>query len=102
MNRTSDPTVAALVTLLLLCGGGAVALWLGWRGVAANWFVPSQVAFVVSGAMGAGALVGLGVGLFAIQTRRVAEARRRAEWATVVEAAGALLATAREQQGAWR
>lgn len=102
MNRTSNPTVAALLTLLVVGGAGGVTLWLGWRGLAAQWFVPSQVAFVASGALGAFALVGLAVGLFTIQTRRVAEAQRRAEWAGVIAAAAALSAAAREKQGAWR
>lgn len=62
---------------------GMVAMGLGWRGAAATVFVPTQVAFAVSGWLGGLLLVVLGLGIVRSRVERILEAEvsLRHEWA---------------------
>lgn len=55
---------------------GFVMIVLGWKGGAATLFVPTQVAYGVSGGMVGLGLVGVGLAVFAVQSTRLATARR--------------------------
>jgi len=87
-----------VVSLVVLAGGvvaGFVAMVLGWRGVAGRTAVAEQLPYLLSGAFGGVALVGVAVGLLVIQTRRRAEALRRADLRRVQRAVMALTAVVR-------
>ena len=85
----------SVLVLLLIVGAGFVGLWTAWSGLAAEIFVPFQVPFLVSGAMGGLALAGFGLGVLAIQSSRRAEATRRAEFERIIDASVRLLETVR-------
>lgn len=53
---------------------GVAAMALAWRGAAATLFVPTQVAFAVSGWIGGLLLVAVGLSVLRTQARRVVEA----------------------------
>jgi hypothetical protein len=61
-----------------LAVAGFVAVFISWIGISATLVVPTQVAFAVSGGIGGVALVGAGIALLLVQTRRrtAAEDRR--------------------------
>lgn len=86
-----DPFAVSIV----LAGGfvviGFVGIAIAWRGVARLATVAGQVPFLLSGAMGGVALVGLGLVLFDIQLRRRTDADERAAFDRVLEAAAALV-----------
>lgn len=97
MRRLGDPFVSSLLVLSGVTAGGIVALALAWRGAAATSAVAEQMPYVVSGGFGGVGLVGFAGGMLVIQTRRWAEARRRAQFYRVVNAAEDLVTTARER-----
>ena len=85
----------SVVVTLAVAGAGFIGLWTAWSGLAAEIFVPFQVPYLVSGALGGLALAGFALGVLAIQSTRRAEATRRAEFERVVDAAVELLETVR-------
>src|SRR5688572_21573156 len=80
---TRSPHTATLVALLLVVAG-FVLIVLGWKGGAATLFVPSQLAFSISGGMIGIALVGTGLGVLMVQGTRLATARRSQELQQIV------------------
>ena len=90
-----DPFTVSVAILVLLAGGGLVGVAVGWKGAAASLDVSVQLPYIVSGGLGGLALLGFAAGLLLIQVRRRREARRRAEFQRVVEAAADVLAAAR-------
>ena len=98
MNRLRDPFVASVGVLVALSLVGLVGIGVAWKGAAATLVVALQLPYIVSGAIGGLALLGFALGLTLVQTRRRAEALRRAEFDRVVRAAADLLATARESR----
>lgn len=74
MTFRSPYSALGIAAILVL--GGFVLLFLGWKGGAATLFVPSQVAFGVSGGMMGLALIGTGLAVATAHLTRVNTARR--------------------------
>ena len=90
-----DPFTVSVIVLTLLAASGLAGILIGWRGAAASLVVAVQLPYLVSGAIGGGALLGFALGLLLVQARRREEARRRSQFDRVVQAAADLLAAAR-------
>ena len=73
--RSGSPYAASVIAGCLVLAG-FVMIVLGWKGGAATLFVPTQVAYGVSGGMVGFGLLGTGLAVFAVQTNRIAAARR--------------------------
>lgn len=58
---------------------GFIAIGLAWRSLAALLWIPTQIAYAVSGGLAGVAMIGTGLGILNIQSSRVAGARRRGE-----------------------
>ena len=67
---------AATAIAVGLIAAGVVLMVLGWEGLADTLFVPTQVAFAVSGGMAGIAVLGVGLAVLGVQTTRLATARR--------------------------
>jgi hypothetical protein len=76
--QSRSPYSAPLIAAGLILAGVAM-IGLGWRGGAATLFVPTQVAYGVSGGLIGLGLIGTGLAVFVIQTSRLATARRTRE-----------------------
>jgi hypothetical protein len=87
----------SVVILVMVVVAGFVGVWTAWSGLAASLFVPFQLPYLVSGAMGGLALAGFGLGVLAIQSSRRAEASRRTDFERVIDAAVHLLETVRPE-----
>lgn len=87
-----------MTVLSALVVAGLVGVGIGWRGLAASVFVPIQLPYAVSGAMGGLGLSGFALGILAIQASRRAEARRRADMDRVLAAAIDALYAARQRR----
>jgi hypothetical protein len=74
MHSRSPHTATLIGGCLALAG--FVMIGLGWRGGAATLFVPTQVAYGVSGGMVGLGLIGTGLTVLAVQTTRIHTARR--------------------------
>ena len=72
--RRAVPVLAALAV-----AGFAIFGW-AWRGARHAKYVPLQVPWVVSGGLGALALIGLAVASWHIYLVRLDDAQHRAEW----------------------
>jgi hypothetical protein len=83
-----DAGVRAAVVLAAIALGGFAILALGWRGVAAQNFVPNQVPFLISAGFGGTALVATGGVVLRVHLGRRAAAARRAMIEDVIRAAG--------------
>lgn len=75
MRRTGSAHGAALLAAVLVLAG-FVLIFLGWQGGAATLFVPTQIAYGVSGGMVGLALVGTGGAVAFAHGTRLATARR--------------------------
>lgn len=93
----ADPFATSLLVHLAALVLGVAALGLAWTGTKESADVAEQIAYVVSGGFGGIALIGFASGVFAIEARRWAEARRRAEFDRVIEEAVDLLAVVRAE-----
>lgn len=80
---SKSPFAATLVAAALIVAG-FVMVGLGWRGAAATLFVPSQIAFGVSGGMVGVGLVGTGLGVLMVQMTRLSTARRSREMQALI------------------
>ena len=89
-DLVSDPFASTLVATTLLGVAGVVAIVLGAIGAADAATLDAQLPFVVSGGLGGLALVIVAAGLYSIQRRRFAAARRRIQLDRVLHAAVAL------------
>lgn len=78
-----------------LLAAGAVLLFMGWKGGAATLFIPTQVAFAVSGSIAGLAVVGVGLTVLAVHTTRLNTARRSQEMRRLVTDSVDLLAAVR-------
>lgn len=74
MARYSGQATTVYAVLLILVGFGLIAL--GWRGAAATLFIPTQVAYAVSGGIAGIALIGTGAAVLNVQASRIATAER--------------------------
>jgi hypothetical protein len=63
-----------------LTAGGAAALVVTWLGISRTVDVSDQTSFVMSGGFGGLALLGVGLGLLLVQSRRYAAAIERREF----------------------
>lgn len=92
-RRLVDPLVMSclVATGLVLAGFGGIAL--AWKGAAATLFVPIQMAYVASGAIGGLALIVLGLGVLHVQGSRILEARERAELQNLISETRRFLST---------
>jgi hypothetical protein len=95
-----DPFVGSLLVVAALVVAGLVALAIAWRSLAASLDVSVQIPYAVSGALGGLAVLGFALGIGSIQATRRAQARDRAEFGRIVEAAADLLATVRQGERA--
>lgn len=95
-----DPATQATLVLAALGVAGFVMFVLGWRGGARTIYVPLQVPWLVSGAIGGLALIGLALGAWSIHSGRRQDAEHRAVVEQVVRQAAELaedLRTGRRQ-----
>lgn len=74
--RTSTTLLLGAVVVV-----GLLLLSQGWRGVAAQLYVPFQMPYVVSGGIAGVALVGVGLGLLRVHLDRIEAAQERRETA---------------------
>lgn len=81
MKIFTDPWRRSLALATALGFGGAVALLTTWLGVSRTTDISDQVSFVMSGGFGGIALVGVGISLCLVQTRRRATALERRDFA---------------------
>jgi hypothetical protein len=91
-----DPFVVSVVVLAALALAGLIGVGVAWKGAAATLVVALQLPYITSGAVGGLALLGFALGLLLVQARRRQEAKRRAEFGRLVQAAADVLAAARE------
>ena len=82
MPSRSRHTATLIAGALII--GGFTMIGMGWHGGAATLFVPSQVAFGVSGGMAGLGLIGTGLGVLLIQMTRLATARRSRDMQVIV------------------
>ena len=85
-----DPFTQATLVLAGLAVAGFVIFALGWRGGARTAYVPLQVPWLVSGAIGGLALLGLALGSWSIHLGRRQDAEHRAVVEQVVRQAAEL------------
>lgn len=95
----ADPFVSSLVFVGALGAAGMAVIVFAFKGTRESADVAEQVAYIVSGGLGGIALLGFASGLLIIEARRWAEARRRAQFDKVLQAAGELLTAARANPG---
>lgn len=87
---------ATLIALALIVGGFAM-IGMGWRGGAATLFVPSQVAYGVSGGIAGLGLLGTGVGVLLVHLTRLSTARRTRDLQALVSDTVEVFAAVRER-----
>ena len=73
--RSRSPHAATFIGVGLVVAG-FVMIGLGWRGGAATMFIPTQIAYGVSGGIVGLALLGTGLTVLVVQTTRINTARR--------------------------
>jgi uncharacterized membrane protein len=88
----ADPAIMSIFVSMMLVLAGFGAFFLAWSGSAGTFFVPVQIAYLVSGGMSGFALVLTGVGIMYIQMSRHIEAREDYAWAIVLDRALGILA----------
>lgn len=76
-----DATILGIVTILL----GFAAIGIGWVGAAASLFVPTQMAYVVSGSLTGIALIGTGAAVLNAQANRIVSADRSHELDRIID-----------------
>ena len=84
----ADPGLRAALVLTTVVLAGFAGIAVGWRGVAANLYVPLQVPFLVSAAVGGVALAGTAAALLAVHLERRAAAVRRRELDSIIRTTG--------------
>lgn len=94
--RSRSPHAATVIAAALILGG-FVLVGLGWRGGAATLFVPTQIAYGVSGGLIGLALIGTGLGVLLVQTSRLSTARRSRELQHLVRDTVEVFAAVRER-----
>ncbi len=102
MSRFRDPFVHAVVALVVLAAAAVITLALGWRGVAGHSSEYDELPFFISAGLGALAMLGFAAALLSVQCRRREEARYRAQFDAVVQAAAAILTAVAERRQAGR
>lgn len=93
-RRYSGMSGVAWATALVVAGFGILAV--AWRGTAGTLFVPTQTAFLVSGAVTGLGLIGAGAALLNIQVARLLRANERHSLDRLVDASAATLQQLRE------
>lgn len=96
MGRYSGQGTTVYGVLLILIGFGVIAL--GWRGAAATLFIPTQVAYAVSGGLAGLGLIGTGAALLNIQADRIATAERSHRLDDVIQDTAAVLGSVQDAQ----
>lgn len=76
-------TVLGVVTIIL----GFVVLGLSWAGAAGTLFIPTQVAYAVSGGLTGLALIGTGAAVLNAQVTRIVTAERTHDLDAVIDGA---------------
>ena len=95
---SSSRYAASLIALGLIVGGFAM-IGMGWRGGAATLFVPTQVAYGVSGGIAGLGLIGTGLGVLMVQLTRLSTARRTRDLQSLVSDTVDVFAAVRERTG---
>lgn len=90
MRRYSQQSTTVYAVVFVLAGFALLAL--GWRGAAATLFIPTQVAYAVSGSIAGLGLIGAGAALLDLQAERVGAADRAHDLDRIVEEAAEVLA----------
>ncbi|MDQ3878291.1 MAG: hypothetical protein M3290_08095 [Actinomycetota bacterium] len=78
-RRLVDPLVMSCLVAAGLVLAGFAGIAFAWKGASATLFVPIQMAYVASGAIGGIGMIVLGLGVLHVQGSRVLEARERAQ-----------------------
>jgi F0F1-type ATP synthase assembly protein I len=92
-----DPRVSTTLAFAVLATGGLMLFGLSWRGVAGTLFVVLQVPWIVSGAFGGMALLGLSLAMLVVHLDRTEAAAERAALASLQRDALRLLAITSER-----
>jgi hypothetical protein len=91
VSRAGRPFTLGVALGVALVAAGFVAITLGWRGTARSLVVPLQTPYLISGALGAVALIGAGAMLLNTQWERLSDAEERREIGAMIDAAARLL-----------
>jgi hypothetical protein len=92
-----DPRVSTTLAFAVFAAAGLMLFGLSWRGVAGTLFVVLQLPWVVSGAFGGMALLGLSLGVLVVHLDRTEAAAERASLASLQRDTLRLLAAAHQR-----
>ena len=95
LRRAAHPLVVGVGVGVVLIVAGFVAVAFGWLGSARTLAVPLQVPYLISGALGAVALIGAGAALLTTQLERQSEAEESRALRAMIDEASRLLEEAR-------
>lgn len=90
IGRYSGQGPAAYAVVFIVAG--FLLIGLGWVGAAATLFIPTQVAYAVSGSLAGLALIGTGAALLDLQATRILDADRSHDLDGFITEAAELLA----------
>lgn len=96
MRRYTSQGATAWAIGLIVVGFATIAL--GWRGAAATLFVPTQVAFAVSGGLAGLALIGGGCAILTTQLNRILAADATHDLEVVLERTAGVVAALRNSR----
>ena len=80
-----------------LIAAGVVFLFFGWKGAAATLFIPTQIAFGVSGSLTGIAVIGVGLTVLAVHTTRLHTAQRTRDLRRLVGLSVEIMAAVRQR-----
>lgn len=99
--RNSNPHLAALVGLALIVAGFVMVV-LSWKGAAATLFVPTQVAYGMSGGLAGLSLVGIGLTVLNVHFKRLTSVNRSRDLDEIVTQTVGLLVALRDRKAGVR
>lgn len=94
--QSGSPHTATVIAAVMVVAGFVVIV-LSWRGAAATLFIPTQVAFSLSGGATGLALIGAGLAIINVQYTRMVTARRSHSLRVLLEGTVAALAALSER-----
>ena len=91
VRRAGSPFAVGIAIGVALIIAGFTVVALSWRGTARTLVIPLQTPYLISGALGALALIGVGAGLLNAQWERLSDAEERRALSRMIDEAAVLL-----------